>query len=128
MKRSLILVSFLCLVSFAAGCKTEADRYIDAHPDLQPETKAALRRGEVRRGMTREEVEVALGRWNRKEQWVETGSEGKPVEKELWYYGGPSGVGVDMAGIEFRVPLVPIRGVTQVLFEDGRVVDYYISN
>lgn len=107
-------ILILALAVLGTGCRSKAERYLDDHPDRPGDVRSAILEARVVPGMTFEEVRIARGVPHRIE----------PIEDDqIWYYGDPSGVGVGVAGVRVHLPLIAAEGVTQIRFEDGRVVE-----
>ena len=63
-KRSILWIGLLSLtfIILISGC-SEADKYIQRHPELSDRIKDDIRNGRISKGMTRSDVRVVVGRY-----------------------------------------------------------------
>jgi outer membrane protein assembly factor BamE (lipoprotein component of BamABCDE complex) len=56
-----ILFIIILIMSLSIGCSISREGYISAHPELNPNIKEAIIKGEVLEGMTEDEVKASWG-------------------------------------------------------------------
>jgi outer membrane protein assembly factor BamE (lipoprotein component of BamABCDE complex) len=100
-----ILFITIIIMSLLIGCYTSREGYVSAHPELKPNIKEAILKGEIVAGMTREEVRASLGEPPTVAKGYEAGRHGRygkyAGQCHYWHY----------------------NYSTIIFGEDGRVVD-----
>jgi outer membrane protein assembly factor BamE (lipoprotein component of BamABCDE complex) len=56
-----LLFIILVIMSLSIGCYISREGYVSAHPELNPQIKEAIIKGEVLEGMTEDEVKASWG-------------------------------------------------------------------
>jgi hypothetical protein len=70
---SLFIITTILVSACAAPLSESRENYVKAHPNLDPQTKDAILKGEATVGMTQEEVKTSCGAPNIVTKGVEAG-------------------------------------------------------
>lgn len=118
------LLVFFFLSAMLVSCRSSVDVYIEQNPTMSTEKRVAMRNGQVINGMTKQEVELVLG----KPTFIDRKS--GPPEPVRWIYREVSGVTEEEAyqhdsafpqGIGYVIPLNYRCREIRVDFEDDKV-------
>ena len=90
MKKYGLIVIILSLI-FLQACVTPQTRrqdYVDEHPDLSADISSSILKGEIAKGMSREDVRAA---WGDPERETLSLTENENQNQEIWSYYTPVG-------------------------------------